>query len=199
MRDGEMRTDTIDRLRVPAAPKPRTALAAAAAGPARRPAAGRDVWGGGWRGNAPAAVRLRHDRAERRVELGGDVPARRRGGRGRRRLAHGACRGRRPVAGVRDRRRADRGRGRAARRDAREGHAALLAPMPGRVLAFRSRRRPASRRMATVVIEAMKMEHAVTTADRRRGRQPGGARGGPGAAWRPAGRGHGGPDLESPP
>ena len=74
----------------------------------------------------------------------------------------------------------------------REGHAALLAPMPGRVVAVRAAAGASVAAHATVVvIEAMKMEHAVDDADRRRGRQPGGARGRPGAARGPAGRGGG--------
>ena len=73
-----------------------------------------------------------------------------------------------------------------------EGHAALIAPMPGRVVAVRAAAGASVAAHATVVvIEAMKMEHAVTTPIAGVVGNVAGARGRPGAARRPAGRGIG--------
>ena len=164
MRDGEMRTDTIDQMAPLEPPTPDdrdwAAAAAAAASEGLLPA---DAWGGGWRANAPAAVRLRHDQAERRVELGADsteieavaVDT-------RSRTVHVEVGGQSLEFALADAPTVDEAVRHAATHA--EGHAALLAPMPGRVLALRT---AAGARVEAhailIVIEAMKMEHAVTT------------------------------------
>jgi acetyl-CoA/propionyl-CoA carboxylase biotin carboxyl carrier protein len=164
MRDGEMRTDTIDRMAPPALPAPddRAWSAAAAAAASGGLLAG-DVWGGGWRANAPSAVRLRHEQEERRVELGGsapdldhvavDAPAR---------TVHVEVDGQSLEFAIAGAPTVDEAVRHAATHA--EGHAALLAPMPGRVVAVRAAAGASVAAHTTVVvIEAMKMEHAVTT------------------------------------
>jgi 3-methylcrotonyl-CoA carboxylase alpha subunit len=164
MRDGEMRTDTIDGLPPPDATEPDDAdWTVAAAGASSGGLLPGDVWGGGWRANARAAVRLRHDEDERRVELGPVVADPERvavdpqtgvvhvdvGGQSLEFAVAGA-----PTV--------DEAVRHAAAHT--EGHASLLAPMPGRVVAVRASAGAVVEAHATVVvIEAMKMEHAVTT------------------------------------
>ena len=163
MRDGEMRTDTIDQLPLPASPGPRdedwAAAATAAAAGGLLPG---DVWGGGWRANARAAVRLRHDREERAYRAR-RCCASRAAWRSTRRAP---CTSRSPASRwssrIADAPTVDEAVRHAATHA--EGHAALLAPMPGRVVAVRAAAGASVEAHATVVvIEAMKMEHAVTT------------------------------------
>jgi acetyl-CoA/propionyl-CoA carboxylase biotin carboxyl carrier protein len=164
MRDGQVRTDSIDQWERPdrVAPSPDD-WAAAAAGAAAGGLLPSDVWGGGWRANAPAAVRLRHGEEERRVELpatpldedrvavdaAADAVHVDVGGQSLEFTVAGA-----PTVDEAVRHAAIRA----------EGHAALVAPMPGRVVAVRAAAGARVEAHATVVvIEAMKMEHAVTT------------------------------------
>jgi len=164
MRNGEMRTDTIDGLPLPDSPAPDDEdWAVAAAGAAAGGLLPSDVWGGGWRANARAAIRLRHEREERRVELG--VAA-----AGPERVAvdtqagavHVDVGGQSLEFDVAEAPTVDEAVRHAAAHT--DGHASLLAPMPGRVVALRAAAGASVDAHATVVvIEAMKMEHAVTT------------------------------------
>ena len=164
MRDGEMRTDTIDQMALPVAPAPDDEdWAAAAAGGAAGGLLPGDVWGGGWRSNAPAAVRLRHDQEERRVDLEGAAPeADRVAVDLAARAVHVDVDGQSLEFAIADAPTVDEAMRHAASHA--EGHAALVAPMPGRVVAVRATAGASVEAHATVVvIEAMKMEHAVTT------------------------------------
>jgi excisionase family DNA binding protein len=158
MREAEVRTDTIDGLRLLDPPQPSDAQWRAAA-TALLDQGPYGAWGGGWRASAPAAVRMRLGDEERRVELGGDAEAEvaTEGG-----VAHVEVEGQSvdltlamPPTVEDAVRHAAAGAG---------GTAALTAPMPGRVIAVRV---PAGASVlahaAVVVIEAMKMEHAVVT------------------------------------
>jgi excisionase family DNA binding protein len=156
MRDGEVRTDTIAGLELPGVPVPdeRHWRAAAALLAPHAP----DPWADGWRLNAPAVRRLRHGDEERSVAPTtlDDPPAVAREGRtihvdvdGQSLEFHAA-----PPPTIEE----------AVRHatSAGDGVAALVAPMPGRVIAIRVRvGDPVRAHAAVVVIEAMKMEHAV--------------------------------------
>jgi acetyl-CoA/propionyl-CoA carboxylase biotin carboxyl carrier protein len=166
VREGEVRTDLIDQLALPEPPEPdgeawrRAALAAARAGlvPA-------GPWGGGWRANAPATVRLRHGAEVRSVELprddagGADGTFAADAATG---AVHLGVEGQSlefALAGPPSIEEAVRHA--AAHGD---GHAVLLAPMPGRVIAVRAGEGArVTAHEAVVVLEAMKMEHAVVT------------------------------------
>jgi excisionase family DNA binding protein len=158
LRDGQMRTDTIAGLELPEPPSPsdRHWLAAALAAPRRIDGA----WGGGWRLNAPSIRRLRHGEQERSVPLdgaaGADAPAAVAGTQ----ATYVDVEGQSleftdsPPPSVDD----------AARHAAASGQGAsvLTAPMPGRVIAVRAGAGEAvTANQPLVVLEAMKMEHAV--------------------------------------
>jgi excisionase family DNA binding protein len=158
MRDGQIRTDTIAGLDLPPAPAPdeQDWLAAAALLSPKR----RDPWSDGWRLNAPAVRRVRHGGEERSISLEpggpGAVPAVRIG-----EVVHIDVDGQslefEPAAppSVDDSvRHAATGSG--------AGAAWLTAPMPGRVVAVRAAIGDAvETNQVVLVIEAMKMEHAV--------------------------------------
>jgi acetyl-CoA/propionyl-CoA carboxylase biotin carboxyl carrier protein len=162
MRDGEMRTDTLSRLALPTAPAIDEAAWTSAANLLAPDDGDRHAaWGGGWRLNAPRQLRLRHASQERLVAIG---PAAARPGavdpsgaeafvevEGQSlefRMA--------PAPTVEDALR------QASASDA--AHATLIAPMPGRVLALRVAEGASVREHEPViVIEAMKMEHAVVS------------------------------------
>jgi acetyl-CoA/propionyl-CoA carboxylase biotin carboxyl carrier protein len=156
MRDGEMRTDTIAGLDLPEPPTPGDAHWRAAA--AALAADGAGPWTGGWRLNGPGVRRIRHGDEERAVPLrdAGDLPFAERhldtvhvsvDGQSlefiaappptvEEAVAHAAAVG--------------------------EGTAHLVAPMPGRVIALRAAEGDAvTAHQPVVVLEAMKMEHAV--------------------------------------
>jgi 3-methylcrotonyl-CoA carboxylase alpha subunit len=157
MRQGQMRTDTIAGLQLPPPASPDDAdwTAAALAAPPRI----EGVWGGGWRLNGSPVRRLRHGEHERSVLL--DVI---------REGAPAAVAGAdttyvdvegqslefviAPPPSIED---AVRHAGAAG-----DGASVLTAPMPGRVIAVRA---ATGERVAAhqplVVLEAMKMEHAV--------------------------------------
>ena len=157
MRDGEMRTDTIAKLDLPAPPTIQPAHWQAAASLLTPDSA--DPWAGGWRVAAEPTLRLRHGDEERSVTV--TTPAE-------------------PVLAVRD--------GAAVHVDVDgqslefelapaptvedavrhasaaggEGASVLTAPMPGRVIAVRAAEGAAiAAHQPVVIIEAMKMEHAV--------------------------------------
>jgi acetyl/propionyl-CoA carboxylase alpha subunit len=157
--EGEMRTDTIDALRLLSPAQPSAAIWRGAARALLRNAPdGAEPWGGGWRTNAPAAVRLTSGDAERRVELSDDLPS----GGGvvvADDVAYADVEGQSlefRLAMPPTVEEAVRHAG------VSEGHAVLTAPMPGRVIAVRVREGDAvPEHAAVIVIEAMKMEHAV--------------------------------------
>jgi acetyl/propionyl-CoA carboxylase alpha subunit len=161
LRDGEMRTDTIAALALPSPPRPGDAHWHAAA--SALPATGSsDPWLGGWRLNAAPVRRLRQGTDERRIgptrPAAGEGPmAARDGG-----SVHVDVEGQsveftlaQPPT-IED----------AVRHAAAAGGAGasvLTAPMPGRVIALRAAEGASvSVHQPLIVIEAMKMEHAVT-------------------------------------
>jgi len=156
MRDGDMRTDTIAGLELPGPPVPGSEHWQSAARLAADSSA--DPWAGGWRLNGPAIRRLRHGDEERAIGIDGPAST---------------------VAAVRDGSTilvdvegqsveftvapapsVESAAAHAARGE--EGASVLVAPMPGRVIAVRVTQGEAVRAGAVIVIiEAMKMEHAV--------------------------------------
>ncbi len=158
MRDGEVRTDTLAGLKLPAPPQPDEAAWGAAAGAVLSPGLG-EAWSGGWRSAAPAAVRMRFGDEERRVEVSSisSVPVAVDGA-----VAHVDVEGQSLELSL------------AASPSVEEavrhavahagGTATLTAPMPGRVIAVRATEGASVvAHQAIVVVEAMKMEHAVVT------------------------------------
>jgi excisionase family DNA binding protein len=158
MRRAEVRTDTIAGLPLPEPPRPSDEQwrAAATALVADRP---RDTWGGGWRPGAPAAVRMRHGDEQRRVELSGRAAAEVaiEGG-----VAYVDVEGQSVELSLAQPPTVDEAVRHAVAHAG--GGATLTAPMPGRVIAIRAAAGASVPAHATVlVIEAMKMEHAVAT------------------------------------
>jgi len=165
VRNGEVRTDAIDSLLLPdPSPASDEAWASAAMGARRRGLLPRGTWGGGWRTNAPPIVRLQHGADERAVQL----PS---AGQGlavpwavdeERASVHVDVDGQSeefrltPAPTIEEAIRHAAAHG--------EGTAALVAPMPGRVIAVRAGEGDRVEAHAPlVVIEAMKMEHAVVS------------------------------------
>jgi acetyl-CoA/propionyl-CoA carboxylase biotin carboxyl carrier protein len=158
MRDGQVRTDTIGGLSLPPAPEPDHGAWSAAAGALLGTEPG-NPWGGGWRGGAEASVRMRFGDEERRVDaVAGSVVAVAVDGA----TAHVDVDGQSlelslaPPPSIEE----------AVRHAAAQagGAAVLVAPMPGRVIAIRAVEGAAvAAHQAIVVVEAMKMEHAVVT------------------------------------
>ena len=160
MRDGEMRTDTVGLLDLPPAAEPTDADWLAAAG-ALRPV-GAEPWSGGWRLNAPPVLRVRHGGEDRTLALrplrtdATAVAAVAAEG-----VAYVDVEGQSlefrvaPAPSVEE-------AARHASSTADGGSAVLTAPMPGRVISVRVTEGAAVAVHAPVVIiEAMKMEHAV--------------------------------------
>ena len=157
MREGEMRTDTIANLDLPGPPTITPSHWQAAA--ALLSPASSDPWSGGWRMAAGPTLRLRHGDQERSVTVAGGEPlpiAVRDGA-----AAYVDVDGQSlefelaPAPTVED----------AVRHAAAaggEGASVLTAPMPGRVIAVRaSEGASVAAHQPVIVIEAMKMEHAV--------------------------------------
>ena len=156
MRDGEMRTDTLAQLALPPPAEPGEEAWRAAA-TALLEAGPFGPWGGGWRAAAPAAVRMRFGVEERRVELGApvDIPVAVDGG-----IAHVDVEGQSLELALAMPPSIEEAVRHAAAQAG--GTSALTAPMPGRVIAVRvAQGGPVAAHQAVVVIEAMKMEHAV--------------------------------------
>jgi acetyl-CoA/propionyl-CoA carboxylase biotin carboxyl carrier protein len=158
MRGGEVRTDTLGGLVLPPAQRPDDAAWAAAAS-ALLGVELHSPWGGGWRGGGPAAVRLRFGDEERRVEPRvGDGAAVAVDGA----TAHVDVEGQSLELTLA----APPSVEEAVRHAAAHagGTALLTAPMPGRVIAVRAAEGASVvAHQAIVVVEAMKMEHAVVT------------------------------------
>jgi 3-methylcrotonyl-CoA carboxylase alpha subunit len=158
MQDGEVRTDTLAGLTLPRPAEP-DAAAWAAAARALVPADSGETWGGGWRLGAPAAVRLRHGEEERRVEPA-DATAVEIVVEGE--VAHLDVGGQSLQLALAEPPSVEEAVRHAAAHVG--GTAALTAPMPGRVVAVRAAvGARVEAHEAVVVIEAMKMEHAVVT------------------------------------
>jgi excisionase family DNA binding protein len=158
MRDGEMRTDTIAGLELPRTPEPEDAHWLAAAREIAQQSD--DPWSDGWRLNAAPVRRLAHGGQERSVRVpamdGEPGPPAVRDGD----LVHVDVEGQSlefapaPPPTVEE---AVRHAGAAG-----GGSAALTAPMPGRVVAIRAREGASVKaHQPVVILEAMKMEHAV--------------------------------------
>jgi len=165
MRDGEVRTDSVGALQIPGPVEPRASDWARAATAAR--AGGLvpgDAWGGGWRLNATPTVRLRCGDEDRAVPIpsiaaddGSATASVQMTG-----TIHVDVDGQSlefvlaPPPTVEEAVRHAAAHG--------EGRAVLTAPMPGRVIAVRAAEGDAVAAHATVVVlEAMKMEHAVVS------------------------------------
>ncbi|MEP7082640.1 MAG: biotin carboxylase N-terminal domain-containing protein [Chloroflexota bacterium] len=157
MHDGEMRTDTVGRLDLPTMAKP-TEDHWRAAADALWPREG-GPWAGGWRLNAAPVLRLRHEDEERTIALGGG------GTEGTAVVAEGVAHvdveGQSlefrvaPAPSVEE-------AARHAASSADGGTAVLSAPMPGRVISVRvAEGDQVAAHAPVVIIEAMKMEHAV--------------------------------------
>jgi len=159
MRDGEMRTDTIAGLDVPGAPPVGERHWAAAALASQATTTG--PWDGGWRLNGPAVRRLRLGDEERSVALvpSEDLPRAVAGPDaihvdvdGQSLEFHPA-----PPPTVEEALRHASAHG-------GDGTAVLAAPMPGRVIAVRlAAGASVHAHQPVVIIEAMKMEHAVVS------------------------------------
>ncbi len=158
IQDGEMRIDTLAGLVPPSAMPDDGAWVAAATALL---AGGHDgPWGGGWRGAAPSAVRLRFGDEERRVEVRGASVAAEVVVDGA--TAHVDVEGQSLELSLAMPPSIEEAVRHAATQAG--GVAALIAPMPGRVVAIRSvEGASVLAHQALVVIEAMKMEHAVVT------------------------------------
>ena len=161
MRDGEMRTDTIAGLALPAMPEPDESHWRAAADLLDDPRSG--PWAGGWRLNASPVRRLRHGDAERAVRLspydnGAPGPA----AVGDGDVVHVDVDGQSLEFRLALPPTVDEALRHAAAASG-AGRASLVAPMPGRVIGVRAREGASVRaHEPVVIIEAMKMEHAVT-------------------------------------
>jgi excisionase family DNA binding protein len=158
MRDGEVRIDTLSHL--PSSPPPALTEAAwSAAAAALLDAGPYGAWGGGWRAAAPAAVRMRHGDEERRVELvdRGNADVAVEAG-----VAHVDVEGQSVELSLAMPPSVEEAVRHAAAHAG--GVATLTAPMPGRVIAVRvGQGATVVAHQALVVMEAMKMEHAVVT------------------------------------
>ncbi|HYI66988.1 MAG TPA: biotin carboxylase N-terminal domain-containing protein [Candidatus Limnocylindrales bacterium] len=157
MREGELRTDTISKLD----PPPPTTIEPAhwqAAASLLIPAS-TDPWAGGWRVAGPASLRLRHEDEERSVLLTTPESAVEAVHDGA--AVHVDVGGQSlefvlaPAPTVED-------AVRHASSAGGDGASVLTAPMPGRVIAVRAvEGARIAAHQAVVIIEAMKMEHAV--------------------------------------
>jgi acetyl/propionyl-CoA carboxylase alpha subunit len=161
VRDGQLRTDTIDSLPLPNPPTANDEAWRAAASSAMQllPAG---AWGRGWRANASHTVRLRCGDEERSVPIGDATSTAGVAVDPAVASVHVDVEGQSMEFAIAPPPTVDEAVRHAAAHIG--GHAALTAPMPGRVIAVRASAGAAVPAHATVlVIEAMKMEHAVVT------------------------------------
>ena len=163
VREGLVRTDTLDRIWPPDDWADRTTIPAEAWSTAAALLAGEpdergDPWTGGWRLNGPASIGLQSgDTRRRAVPTLTPVEAIRSGS-----TVHVDVDGRSVAITVAAPPDIDRAARSAARRGD-DGPFELVAPMPGRVIAVHADiGSPAAAGAAVVTLEAMKMEHAVT-------------------------------------
>ena len=158
MREGEVRTDTIAGLELPGPPAIDEAHWQAAASLAATGST--DPWTDGWRLNARAVRRMRQGDEERAVAdsvAEHEVTAVRDGA-----TVHVDVDGQSVEFGLAEPPTVESTAAHAAASD--EGTSVLTAPMPGRVIALRAVEGQSIRAGASVVvIEAMKMEHAVVS------------------------------------
>ena len=149
--DGQTRTDTLSLVELPGPPTPSDADWRAAAG-ALLPSRG--IWAGGWRLNMEPALLLRSGDEVRSVRPAPDAPAARDG-----ETAFVDVDGQSVDFNLAPAPTVDEAQRHAA---AQSGSALLRAPMPGRVIAIPvAEGASVSEHEPVVVIEAMKMEHAV--------------------------------------
>ena len=156
--EGNIRTDTLAALTLPPPPVPDEATWSAAASALLGAGPG-GPWSGGWRSAAPAAVRLRFGDEEPRIELRQGVRVEVAIENG---TAHVDVEGQSLEISLAASPTVEEAVRHAAAHAG--GTAALTAPMPGRVIAVRALAGASVvAHQAIVVIEAMKMEHAVVT------------------------------------
>ncbi len=161
MRDGQMRTDTLASIPLPGPPTVSDAHWEAAGRALRPDAAG--PWSDGWRLNSAPIIRVRHGDEERRVRVdtepddaAGEPAAIAAGG-----VAHVDVDGQSLEFALASAPTVDEAVRHAAAAGA-DATALLVAPMPGRVIAIRAVEGAlVAAHEPLVVIEAMKMEHAV--------------------------------------
>jgi biotin carboxyl carrier protein len=121
-----------------------------------------DAWGGGWRANAAPSVRLCHADEERSISIVDDPPDSRVAVDAATGVAHVDVEGQSLEFAIAAAPTVEEAIRHAAAHEG--GHAALVAPMPGRVIALPVAEGASVQQHATVVvIEAMKMEHAVVS------------------------------------
>ena len=158
MRQAQVRTDTIAGLPLLEPPQPSDEQWGAAASALLAQGPG-GVWGGGWRASSPAAIRMRQRDEERRVELNERAAAVLVVDGG---VAYVDVEGQSVELSLARPPTVDEAVRHAVAHAG--GGATLTAPMPGRVIAIRADAGASVQAHATVVvIEAMKMEHAVVT------------------------------------
>jgi 3-methylcrotonyl-CoA carboxylase alpha subunit len=161
LRDGQVRTDTIDSLRLPD-PPPADDGAWETAADAAGELLPSGAWGHGWRANASRTVRLRLGEEERSVPIEDQAPSDRVAVDPGSATIHVDVDGQSLEFSIATPPTVDEAVRHAAAHTG--GRAALTAPMPGRVIAVRATEGASVPAHATVlVIEAMKMEHAVVT------------------------------------
>jgi excisionase family DNA binding protein len=154
-RKGELRTDTLSTVELPGPIRPPASAWRSAAAALAQVDAPSDPWAGGWRLNAAPRLRLLHGNEERAAEPLPELPTARHGDTayvdvGGQSLEFRLA----PPPAVEE---AVRHAAQAA------GTAVLVAPMPGRVLAVHHAAGDAVAAHAPVVVlEAMKMEHAIS-------------------------------------
>jgi excisionase family DNA binding protein len=159
MRDGQVRTDTVASLQLPDPTSPDDDAWRHGAAAARLPAG---AWGDAWRANAPRSVRLQHEGEERSVAVDPTATTRSSAVDPETGTIHVDVDGQSHAFNVAAAPSVEEAVRHAAAHTT--GHAALIAPMPGRVIALRVAEGASVQAHATVVvIEAMKMEHGVVT------------------------------------
>jgi acetyl-CoA/propionyl-CoA carboxylase, biotin carboxylase, biotin carboxyl carrier protein len=157
MRSGETRTDTLARVELPRSARPSDAAWEAAASALRAPDG--EPWAGGWRLNARPSLLLRCGSEQQRVELiEGEQAVTTVVDDG---VAHVDVDGQSLEFRIATAPSIEEAVRSAATDDDRS--AALIAPMPGRILSVGQEGERVEAHAVVVTIEAMKMEHAVVS------------------------------------